>query len=65
MTWIWGIDGLGTESQTLWIDSPDGTREYTATDTHWSWSGDRPEIVTETVAEHDIQAAFADDIERQ
>lgn len=64
MTWTWDIEGLGTKEQTLRVISPNGTETHTETQEGWSWSGERPEVVTQTVAKNDVSAALSGDIER-
>ena len=64
MTWTWRIDGLGTDSQTL-VVMDDGDAEVASREaTGFSWSGDYPEFVYQTVVNNDVQAALAGDIER-
>lgn len=64
MTWTWRIDGLGTDSQTLVVMDDSGAEVATTTASGFSWSGDFPDFVRDTVAANDVQAALSEDIER-
>jgi|GEM_PF-5129123 len=64
MTWTWEVDGLGTAEQTLRVIDPNGAEQYSDTREGWSWSGDYPDEVYQTVADHDTSAALRGDIVR-
>ena len=62
MTFEWTIDGLGTNSQTLVITDPDSNEIHSETREGWVYT-DRPDVVDEVVAKHDVSAVLSNDIE--